>query len=738
MCMATWWMKSWRDMTKSHIDPQLSRSFAQSLAFTALALKGRLWIWPLIAAGLLVAIGLWVRWRVEAAITNKLASELQAVRDADVAGLKIWLNAQKSNATSAAESSDVQKLVNELLEVGAKPGSTALDLSQAPATVQLDTVLKKWTKEHGYSGYFVADVHQRLIASYAVELLDKKNLPGYSEFLPAVLAGHATVSHPFPSVIVLPDSEGRASVGVPTMYAAAPVHDATGKVIAAFAFRLKPETDFTRILSVAKMGDSGETYAFNRDGLLLSESRFDDDLKKIGLIPDRPESQSILKIELRDPGGNMMAGFRPAERSQLKMTTPVASAIASGEGVDVAGYRDYRGIESVAAWTWLDEYDFGVVTELDTAEAFAPLDIVRSAFWGMFGLLVLSAVAIFVFTLFVTRLRQQAQHEALKAQQLGQYKLEAKIGQGGMGVVYRGHHAMLRRPTAIKLLDVEKTTDVSIARFEREVRLTSQLSHPNTISIYDFGRTPEGVFYYAMELLDGMNLEALVHEAGPLPEGRVIYLLTQMCGSLNEAHGLGLIHRDVKPANIMVCRLGGMFDVAKLLDFGLVKAVDAKREAGLTAANAVMGTPLYMSPETVAGSDKVDARSDLYSLGCVGYFLLTGTTVFTGDSLAEVFRKHTSAAPVPPSQRLRRSVEPTLEMLILRCLAKSPEDRPGSAEEIAEELAKCESASGWSSAAARAWWTQRQAKTTGAAVELAETNIATLGEGGQCLSTIAP
>ncbi|HEY2252449.1 MAG TPA: serine/threonine protein kinase, partial [Planctomycetaceae bacterium] len=654
----------------------------------------------------------------------------------DVAGLKIWLEAQKSNAASAARSSDVQEQVLELLAIAAKPGSTALDLGQAPAAAKLDAVLTQWTKEHHYTGYMVADVQQRVVASKAVELLDKTALPGYSEFLLEARAGKTTVSHPFPSVIFLIDSDGRASVGLPTMYAAAPMYDASGRVFAMLAFRLEPEKDFTRILSVAKMGDTGETYAFNRDGLLLSESRFDEDLKKIGLIPDRPLSQSILKVELRDPGGSMMDGFRPAtDRSKLPLTTPVADAVAGHEGVNVTGYRDYRGAKSIGAWTWLPQYDFGVLTEIDTAEALAPLSSVRTAFWGMFGLLALSALAIFIFTLFVSRLQQRAQHEALKARQLGQYKLEAKIGQGAMGVVYRGHHAMLRRPTAIKLLDVEKTTEVSIARFEREVRLTSQLSHPNTISIYDFGRTPEGIFYYAMEMLDGINLDKLVEEAGPLPEGRVIYLLMQLCGSLNEAHGLGLIHRDVKPANIMVCRLGGMFDVAKLLDFGLVKAVDAKQEAGLTAANAVMGTPLYMSPETVTGSENVDARSDLYSLGCVGYFLLTGTTVFSGASLAELFRKHTSVEPVAPSQRLRRTIDPALEALILRCLAKLPGERPASAEEVAEGLARCESAGVWTPAAARVWWIERKSQGTAA---FQDTNIGPQGDEGQCLSTVAP
>lgn len=726
-------------MPESHIDPDLSPSLSRSLTFTTLFLKRQLWIWPLVAAGLLAAIGFWVRSKVESSITEKLATELKTVLNADVTGLEIWLEAQKSNATSAARSAEVQETVVSLLAIAVKPGTTALDLGKASAAGELAAELAPWIEEHGYSGYVVADAHQRIIASHAVELLDKTALPGYSEFLPQVLGGTATVSHPFPSVIILTDRDGNSSAGLPTMYAAAPVHDDAGRVIAALGLRLQPDVDFTRILSVAKVGQSGETYAFNRQGLILSESRFDNDLKRIGLISDRPESRSILKLELRDPGGNLLDGFRPqVERSQLPLTTPVADAVKGGTGVNVAGYRDYRGVSNVAAWTWLPRYDFGVVTEIDTAEAFAPLFVLRPVFWGMFGLLTLSALVIYVFTLFVSRLTQKAKHESLKARQLGQYKLDEKIGQGGMGVVYRGHHAMLRRPTAIKLLDVEKTTDVSIARFEREVRLTSQLSHPNTISIYDFGRTPEGIFYYAMELLNGVNLDTLVRDAGPLPESRVVHLLRQLCGSLNEAHGLGLIHRDVKPANIMVCRLGGMNDVAKLLDFGLVKAVDAHREAGLTAANALMGTPLYMSPEAISNPELVDARSDLYSLGCVGYFLLTGTTVFSGVSLAELFGKHTSVAPEPSSQRLGRSVDPQLEALIMACLAKSPDARPRSAEELADGLAQCASAGDWTPAAAKTWWAEWKSKNSMGESMFVETHVGSLGGEGQCLSTVAP
>ena len=222
-----------------------------------------------------------------------------------------------------------------------------------------------------------------------------------------------------------------------------------------------------------------------------------------------------------------------------------------------------------------------------------------------------------------------------------------------MGVVYKGHHAMLRRPTAIKMLDVDKVNEGSIERFEREVQITSQLNHPNTVAIYDYGRTPEGVFYYAMEYLDGIDLQTLVERYGPQPVPRVIHILLQVCGSLYEAHSLGLVHRDIKPANIMLNRRGGEPDVVKVLDFGLVKAVDDQKQAGLTQQASLTGTPLYMSPEAIQLPNSVDARSDLYAVGAVGYFLLTGHPVFEADNPdghGNIFRASLSPsqAALPP------------------------------------------------------------------------------------------
>ncbi|HEV8550556.1 MAG TPA: serine/threonine-protein kinase, partial [Polyangiaceae bacterium] len=276
-------------------------------------------------------------------------------------------------------------------------------------------------------------------------------------------------------------------------------------------------------------------------------------------------------------------------------------------------------------------------------------------------------VAISAATTIVSSVIYGLHREIATARRLGQYVLGDLIGEGGMGAVYRAQHAMLRRPTAIKLLLPERAGPENIARFEREVQLTARLTHPNTVAVYDYGRTPDGVFYYAMEYLDGLSLEDLVRTHGPQPEGRVIHILVQAAGALLEAHALGLIHRDVKPANILLCERGGAPDMVKLLDFGLVKSLVPSQNPELTHADAITGTPQYLAPESILEPANVDARVDLYALGGVGYFLLTGRPAFEGKSVLEVCGHHLHSTPERPSERLGRTVLPELEALVLRC-----------------------------------------------------------------------
>jgi hypothetical protein len=295
------------------------------------------------------------------------------------------------------------------------------------------------------------------------------------------------------------------------------------------------------------------------------------------------------------------------------------------------------------------------------------------------------------------------QEKVLEARQLGQYTLEAKIGEGGMGEIYRARHAMLRRRTAIKLLPGDHSEE-QLRRFEREVQLTASLTHPNTICIFDYGRTPEGTFYYAMELLEGLNLDTLIENHGAQPPGRVVNLMLQACGALAEAHGVGLIHRDLKPANIFLCRQGGIDDFVKVLDFGLVRQVTAEASITQSSTQLLVGTPLYMAPEAIVTPDRIDARTDLYSLGVTAYHLLTGTPPFRGSSVVEVCGHHLHTPPEPPSQRLGQPLPEALEQLILACLAKKPSGRPESAAALGKALAEAAGVAPFSADQARNWW----------------------------------
>jgi serine/threonine-protein kinase len=242
------------------------------------------------------------------------------------------------------------------------------------------------------------------------------------------------------------------------------------------------------------------------------------------------------------------------------------------------------------------------------------------------------------------------------------------------------------------------------------VQATAQLSHPNTVAIYDYGRTPDGIFYYAMEYLEGIDLEALVRCFGPQPPGRVAHVLRQVAGALGEAHGEGLIHRDVKPGNVILCQRGGAPDVAKVVDFGLVRELAGGSGASASALDLVTGTPLYLSPEAITAPDSVDARADLYALGAVGYFLLSGCNVFEGATVVEVCAHHLHTRPVPPSGRLGRPLPADLEQLLMSCLEKEPERRPQTAAELAERVEACSSAGDWSAREARAWWLRNAAR----------------------------
>jgi serine/threonine-protein kinase len=295
------------------------------------------------------------------------------------------------------------------------------------------------------------------------------------------------------------------------------------------------------------------------------------------------------------------------------------------------------------------------------------------------------------------------------ATEVERYTLDEKIGEGAMGEIFRAHHGLMGRPTAIKIMRDDGSRNAR-SRFEREVQLTARLTHPNAISVFDYGRLRDGRLYYAMELLEGMTLEQLVACSGTLPAGRVIHLLLQACGALGEAHALGLVHRDIKPANMYVCSRAGWHDVVKVFDFGLARELAERPAPGTDdSSDEIVGTPLYLSPEAVLMPARVDARADLYALGAVAYFLLCGTPPFGAGTLWGLCAQHMRSAPIPPSQRRLEPLASDLENIVLQCLAKDRAQRPQTALALAELLRNCRDAGSWSDADAARFWRRRAA-----------------------------
>jgi serine/threonine protein kinase len=318
----------------------------------------------------------------------------------------------------------------------------------------------------------------------------------------------------------------------------------------------------------------------------------------------------------------------------------------------------------------------------------------------------LASVVVLSVAVLGSRRRGRLRRATAQANQLGQYRLIALLGAGGMGEVYLAEHRMLKRPCAVKLIRPERAGDARVlARFEREVGVTARLSHWNTVEIFDYGRTADGTFYYVMEYLPGLNFEEILESHGPLPAERVVHLVRQVCQALREAHSIGLIHRDIKPANLFAAQRGGVYDVVKLLDFGLVKPVAEVPSARLTHEGGLSGTPLFMSPEQASGTDLVDARSDIYSLGAVAYALLTGRPPFERNSPLAILIAHARDEVTPPSQ-LRAEVPADLEKIVLRCLAKKPDERYQTVDDLEQALGRCAAADRWSQACATRWWQQ--------------------------------
>ncbi len=648
----------------------------------------RLLLAALAALVVVAGSGWWATHAVTESVEDLLTANLEANLNVSATALTAWIESELSLVRFWAEEEALRRLVQARLRDGAGEG----DLEK------IDNLLTE--------GYTAKEVRDWAIFDPEGNILfldrkntdqDKSTAEAMKRYHEKIMQGQSIFIPPIPVSKLIEGYEDKYETMIIT---AAPVRDLDGAIIAALLFGVTPDGTFSRILQASRMGVSGDTYAFNRNGVLLSTSRFEKELLSLGLLRGSWDSQYIPRALIRDPGGDLSAGFKPTGSPETWPPTLMLASAQKGEsGIDLSGYRDIRGETVVGAWRWLPEFDFGIAIEVPHERVERIQRPIRLAVQGLMGLLIALTGLTLFSTLWVSRLQKSID----EIKQVGHYTIEEKLGEGGMGKVYKANHALLKRPTAIKFLKPDALSADSLERFEREVQITSRLTHPNTIDVYDFGRTPEGVFYYAMEYLPGISLSDLIVLEGAIPPARAIHILRHICYSLEEAHGLGLIHRDIKPPNIILCERGGQYDAVKVLDFGLVKDVK-NQDVQMTAMHEVAGTPAYVAPERLTDPTKVDHRADIYSLGSVGFNLLSGTDTFEGTTAVEICYNVMKTPPPRVSAKATQPIPEALDQLIDDCLAKDPNDRPADVSRIIAILDAIEGLAAWDQAAARQWW----------------------------------
>lgn len=471
---------------------------------------------------------------------------------------------------------------------------------------------------------------------------------------------------------------------------------------------LHVKNTFSSIVQNADYGASNKVYAFNKDFRLLSKPRFEEELQQTYLLDFDSTKSAIHTFEIKDPGGPIQKGEERPEILQVDQTyTSIIDNTQNDlkkdkplySGALMKPYRDFRGVEVVGAWKWMPEIGFGMIAEIDAADAYAPIRYFD-------GVLILFYIILMLLAMVIYRLNLQFIKFGRKIDDLqlvGHYQLIEKIGEGGFGQVYKAKHQNLKSEVAVKLLKNDLTNTDALERFEKEVRTTSQLNHPNTIKVFDYGTSSSGQFYYAMEYLNGISLETCVSSYESFPVSRAIYILLNVCYSLREAHSKNLIHRDIKPANIMLCNQGGYYDLIKVLDFGLVKNLDATASEQ-TQINRIGGTPMFMSPERLRDPFNADQRVDIYSIGAIGIYMLSGQYVVELVSQKMLGGEDTLSGNIKASIFERNDIPDDLKLLLMKCIHFEVNKRPADIDEVINSLEELSTDHLWTKENARDWW----------------------------------
>jgi len=620
--------------------------------------RARIALLALLAA--VLGVGLWTYRGVGESLRETRSASLKSLLDTQVEAIERWIAEGRHEAGQLAADPQLRTAIASLAAGASGRGEAERIIARLIETAGAI----------GMTSARVLDARGALLASSDVPEIGQGVPQEFLARLAPAFAGRP---------IFVPPRHGGAQPK--RTWIVAPVREAGGRIVALIALGSAAEKGFSDLFKAARSGRTGEPFAFDADGWLLSESRHAEELRSRGLAP-----------RLTQTGAEAF--------TRLALAATGARAGGASTGVLPEPYPNHLGRDSIGAWRWLRDHDIGIGVEMEAAEAYAPLTHLRTGFF----VLALLIAAVWLSGFLPPKVLAELLRRSGRERQLGPYRLARRIGEGAISNVYLARHRMLKRPAAVKVLKPQASSDEWIARFQREVQLASALGHPNTIRIYDYGIGPDNEFWYAMEYLEGLSLGDLVERYGPVPPSRTAWILRQACASLWEAHSGGIVHRDIKPQNIMLCEIHGERDVVKVLDFGLVKQISGEHTRDLTGTMRILGTPLYMSPERIRHPGDADARSDIYALGAVGFWLLTGKRVFETETEHDLIYQVLHTVPPLASEVSHFTVPVELDALIGRCLEKDPDRRPQSMAEVASALDAVLVYQPWTRAQIDAWW----------------------------------
>lgn len=616
----------------------------------------------------LLGVGLWAYRSVGESLREIRATGMQTLLNTQIGMLEQWVAERRHEAEQLVAETELRSSIAPLAaDRGASRGEDRQRI--------IDGMLNK-AAAIGITAVRVVDSQGRILADSEAQRTGEKVTPDFFAHLAPTFKGQFAFVRPYSK----PGVAGTRELG--RAWVATPIRAVNGRIVAALALGSPADKGFAGLFVAARPGRSGEALSFDAEGWLLSPSRHADEMRQRGLAPR-------LTIPATD-----------ADMPTALATRAVSARTEGGEGLLLQPYPSYLGREVIGAWRWLHDYDIGVAVEMEASEAYAPLTYLQIGF----GIVLVLLFAVWLSGFLAPKALAELLRPGGKARQMGPYRLLRQIGEGAISNVYLAQHRLLKRPAAVKVLKPQTTSDEWTARFQREVQLSSLLRHPNTITIYDYGTGPQGEFYYAMEYLEGLSLADLVERYGPVPPARTAFILRQACASLWEAHSCGLVHRDIKPQNIMLCEIRGERDVVKVLDFGLVKQIKGDQTRDLTGVMRILGTPLYMSPERIRNPADADARADIYALGAVGFFLLTGKRLFETETEHDLTYHVLHTEPRLASECSPFAVPAELDALIGRCLEKDRDQRPQSIAEVANALDNLLVHMPWTRDQIEAWW----------------------------------